>query len=471
MMQIKTFSDGDQHYVYSAWTNQIARIDTRLHNLFSDGSPTEDPRQTAEGLGLVPSQPFSLDVLPDASITKALADLRQTGPEHLVLSVTESCNFRCRYCTYSGIYDDARRHGKTHMSEAMAIKAVRWYLDFPRRHYHIGFYGGEPLLRRRLIEKVIFTARKYLPSEANLSFGMTSNGWFLDNRTIRFLAENCIDLFVSLDGPASVHDRYRLTARGIPTFDRVWEGVKRIRREQADYFDRHVNFSMTLAPPNQVEEIAAFVHSNPEIFAGKVPRIGMMNRPFPNVAERAGISFQKEGIDLSRVRQHYLETLIKGGTPNGFSRACSEGALRRIHVRNMVKLDVLKTNAGQCAPGSRCHVTPDGRLHMCEHGNEHWPIGHVDSGFDFTGIRDMLATFREFIQSRCQGCWAIRLCSRCIPKLAAGATLSPRVFAAFCDASQNSLKQDLVDYCHARNRNERCFDSFADRHGEADTFI
>jgi uncharacterized protein len=469
-MYIITFSDEDQHYVYSAWTNQIVRIGTQLHNLFSDESSKEDSRQIAEVLGLAPSRPFFLEILSDASITKALADLRQNGPEHLVLSVTESCNFRCRYCIYSGIYDDARHHSKTDMSEETAIKAVRWYLHFPRQHYHIGFYGGEPLLRRRLIEMVISNAKDYIPSMANLSFGITSNGWFLDSSSIRFLAENHMDLFVSLDGPASVHDRYRLTSRGAPTFDRVWEGIKRIRREQPDYFDRHVNFSMTLAPPYQVDEIAIFFHSNPEIFAGKVPRIGTMNRLHPNEADSAGFSFSEEGVDLSRVRLNYLETLIKGGMPNGFSRACSEAAMRRINGRNMVNLDVLKTNAGQCTPGSRCHVTPDGRLHMCEHGNEHWPIGHVDSGFDYAGIWDMLVKFREFIESHCQDCWAIRLCSRCIPKLAEGVTLSPREFARFCGASQKRLKQDLVDYCHARNRNERCFDSFAYKHGEAEMF-
>lgn len=107
---------------------------------------------------------------------------------------------------------------------------------------------------------------------------------------------------------------------------------------------------------------------------------------------------------------------------------------------------------------ARCHVTPDGRLHLCEHGDEQRPIGHIDSGFDLAAMQALLEQFRDFIQPRCQQCWAVRLCSKCIPQLAAGASLSPAAFQALCKARRDSLERDLADYCWARSRNDRCFD-------------
>jgi uncharacterized protein len=458
-MWIKPFTADGQHYVYSAWTNQIARISPRLHSLFAGNESPSVQGQAAEHLGLLPTAPQPIDLLSDDTIAAGLAEINQAGPTNLVLTVTEACNFRCRYCAYSGSYDYSRQHSNIHMAEATATKAIHWYLRFPRQRYHIGFYGGEPLLRRRLIEKAMCVARENLPAGAELSFGMTSNGWLLDQESVRFLANNCVDLFISLDGPASVHDRHRLNAHGTPTFDRVWAAIKQIRRLNSDYFERHVNFSITLAPPDALTEIEEFVQRNPDIFAGKIPKVGMLNGAPSHVMQSLGVPAGEERIDCSSLRERYLTTMIEGGKPDGFSRACVEPSMASIHSRNMAKTATVRISCGQCTPGVRCHVTPDGRLHMCEHGDEQRPIGNVDSGFDQAAVEAMLKEFRDFVKPRCKECWAVRLCSKCIPQLAAGTTLSDDIFSSLCASRKANLERDLVDYCRARSRNDGCFDS------------
>jgi uncharacterized protein len=468
-MSIKAFTAESQHYVYSSWTNQIARIGGRLYNLLADDAPPQQRRRIAQDLGLWPDQAATLEVFPDEMISSGLAELQRVGPAHLVLTVTEACNFRCRYCTYSGDYAYARRHSNTHMSEETAISAVRWYLRFPRQTYSIGFYGGEPLLRRAVIERIIRAARGSLPAGAELGLSMTSNGWLLDDKSVRFLVDNDIDLFVSLDGPASVHDRYRLTSKGKPTFDRVWTRIERIRRQYPQYFERHLNFSITFAPPDKTGEIDAFVQNNRETFANKVPKIGLLNGAPSGVMQRLGIAVGTEHVDFSSLRTRYIGTMIGGGEPDGLSRACGEASMARIHNRPMATVATLQTAAGQCMPGKRCHVTPNGQLHMCEHGDEQRPIGHIDTGFDQTRVRALIEDFRAFVQPRCQGCWAVRLCTKCIPQLAMGTCLSAERFAAQCVSIQTGLERDLADYCGARSRNERCFDSLASGPDESNT--
>jgi uncharacterized protein len=135
-----------------------------------------------------------LDVFSRETIEEELAVIEREGPQHVVLTVTEACNFRCLYCAYSGAYFQSRQHSAAIMQEDVALRAIRWYMSFVRPNYHIGFYGGEPLLAFRLIKTAVNEARSCLPANAELSFGLTTNGWLLDDRTADFLSDNHFQL-------------------------------------------------------------------------------------------------------------------------------------------------------------------------------------------------------------------------------------------------------------------------------------
>ena len=466
-MSVKAFRAGSSCYAYSAWSNRIARIGARLYERLADTAPVETRSAAGREFGLLPDDDLVLEVFPDDMLDAALMDLQDSGPHHLVLTLTDACNFRCRYCTFSGAYPYSRAHGRAVMPEATAVEAVRWYFGLHRREYSIGFYGGEPLLCRRLIAATVSAARQRVPAGARLRFSLTSNGALLDAATMDFLAEQEIDLFVSVDGPAAVHDRYRLTRRGQPTFARVWQRLERLRSRHPDYFDRHVNLSLTLVPPDPTAAVDAFLNGPDALFAGKVPSLGFLNGAPSTVGRSLGLDEGEMGIDLSAVRRRYLERLVAGEEPDGFSRACTEGSMSRIHGRPMTEQTILRTQAGQCLPGKRCHVSTDGRLHMCEHGDEQRPIGRVGCGFDLARIAALVREYRQFVQSRCQGCWAVRFCHKCIPQFAAANRLDEGLFAGQCAAIQGGLARDLVEYCWARSRNERCFDRLDSRTSDA----
>jgi uncharacterized protein len=461
---IKPFQANGEFYVYSAWSNVIHRISERLYRYFADDADPschDEQSRVAAALGLLPDRPVPLEVFPEAMIRHGLARLQREGPVRLVITVTEACNFRCRYCVFSGAYPCARQHANRGISAKTARKALRWYFGFSRQRYGIQFYGGEPLLRRRMIGRLVKEARKMVPTGARLRFGMTTNGWLLDDAAIAFLAENAFDLAVSLDGPASVHDRYRRTLSGRPTFRRVWDRVRRIRALYPEYFAEQVTFLMTLAPPSRVAEIIEFCRQNLDVFAGKVPGIATLNDAPPALYEALEIGSGQERVDLAELREHYLAHLARGETPDGLSRAASEAAMRMLARRSMISPSILTISAGQCVPGIRCHVTPDGALHMCERANTSLPIGHVDAGFDERKIEGLLNRFSGLICAQCRDCWAIRLCRRCIADFAEGARLSPDRLAAICIGRRQALERDLIDYCRARSRDNHCFDGLA----------
>ncbi len=460
-MWVKPFIANAQPYLYFTETNRIVRAGAKSWRYFSGDSTWEEKRQTAVGLGLLAESPAELAIFPDDMIESALEDLQREGPAHLVLTITEACNFRCRYCAYSGAYTYSREHSGRAMSLATALAALRWFFRFPRDHYHIGFYGGEPLLRRALIERIVSAARADVPPGATLSFGMTTNGWLLDEAASRFLAENDFEVFVSIDGPEWIHDRYRVSARGAPTFARIWRNLHRLRSGHPDYYRARVGFSITLAPPVEIETIMGFVAAHPRIFEGKIPKLAGLNSAPSQVTRPLGIRPDQIHIELGPARESYLAQMVQEQAPDPVARACTEAAMANVHTRNGLATSRIATSGGQCLPGTRCHVTPDGRLHMCEHGDEHWPIGSVDAGLEPAVIRDQLRQFRALVEPRCRRCWAVRLCRKCIPRLAEGATLSQDRLAAFCIAKRAALERDLIDYCRARSINDHCFDSLA----------
>jgi uncharacterized protein len=60
--------------------------------------------------------------------------------------------------------------------------------------------------------------------------GIQTNGTLLDEKWCRFLAEEGFSVGFSLDGPASMHDRYRLDRGQEPTHERALAGYRLLRR-------------------------------------------------------------------------------------------------------------------------------------------------------------------------------------------------------------------------------------------------
>jgi uncharacterized protein len=264
-------------------------------------------------------------------------------------------------------------------------------------------------------------------------------------------------LFISLDGSIEHHDRYRLTRKQGPTFSTVWKNIQHLLKKYPDYYRECVNFSMTLVPPNQPEEVQAFIQKNPETFKNKVPKLGTLNSSPSQVNEHLGIA--SCWVDTKDIRKAYLRQMVSSGSADEFSRACAESTFHKLHNREMDAIPELVTSAGQCVPGMRCHVTTNGKLHMCEHGDEHWPIGDIDRGLDYVRIQAILKNFHDHLQTHCESCWAVRLCRKCIPQLAEGSKFSLSSLSVLCHSRQCSLEQDLIDYCEAREQNPHCFDT------------
>ena len=139
-----------------------------------------------------------------------------------ILHITKECNFNCSYC-----YQEKTNE---FMGEDVAIKLVDFaYNDAianNKKNASISFYGGEPLLCKNLIYRVVEYCKKNVG--VKFDFKMTTNGWYLDKDFINYASENNFDIALSIDGIKIAHDKNRVTKDNEKTFDTIISVAKEL---------------------------------------------------------------------------------------------------------------------------------------------------------------------------------------------------------------------------------------------------
>ncbi|MDA3780278.1 MAG: SPASM domain-containing protein [Bacteroidales bacterium] len=131
------------------------------------------------------------------------------------------CNFRCTYC-----FEDIQ---PKYMSEDTIQNIEKYFSDRIKENQieslGIGWYGGEPLLSMKVIERLSKTFIK-IP---NYKAYLYTNGYGFNDDFIRNLSVNKITLIhITLDGIKETHDKYRIHRNKIPTFDKIVENIHKI---------------------------------------------------------------------------------------------------------------------------------------------------------------------------------------------------------------------------------------------------
>ena len=146
------------------------------------------------------------------------------------------CNLDCRYCFY---LEKENLYGKK-QDWAMPDPVLESYIsqfitaqDAPAISF--AWQGGEPtLLGVDFFRKVIAIQNKYANGK-KIENAFQTNGVLLDDRWGEFLAENHFLIGISIDGPAELHDFYRVDKGGAPTFDRVMRGLGVLKKHQVEF--------------------------------------------------------------------------------------------------------------------------------------------------------------------------------------------------------------------------------------------
>ena len=161
----------------------------------------------------------------------------------LELSVSETCNYQCRYCIFW------RNNSRSAlMPQELALNVAGKYLDYLERHKQdirhplIYFGTGEPLLAWPVIEAVSRYVRSRTPL---VRLSLISNGSLVTPEILRTAMELQIDVSLSIDGARRTQNENRPMRQsgGFDTYEAVIRALQAGKQTGFRFFSLSATFN------------------------------------------------------------------------------------------------------------------------------------------------------------------------------------------------------------------------------------
>lgn len=367
----------------------------------SDEQERADFEQAVEGMiqykMLIPNTAFDDEVIryfrdriPEASVQVAFFVL------------TDACNFNCSYCF---IEHDRQKNqfNAQHMDWESARQGLDFYCDLIARdpdrfneRKAIQFYGGEPLLRFDIIEKLLPLIEDYkkqnkLPAD-NLEITCITNGALLDEKMVRLFKKHDVGVTISLDGNEAANTN-RVDHRGRPAYTSIRRGIDLCKKH-----DVTLALSITLSEESLRDE-EAILQTIAEIKPDRVGFNTLVTGPHCKVSDDYHI---RASDFVLRAFEYVRSTGV----------TYEDNFVRK--VASFAEASVCVFDCGAVG-GNQIIIMPDGRVGICEGfiGERKFITGDVHEK-DFDPRTNPL--YREWSQRMplrmevCQDCIALGIC-------------------------------------------------------------
>jgi uncharacterized protein len=148
-----------------------------------------------------------------------------------VLQATSLCNLNCRYCYVPDRRDAARM--PWHVLEAAARFVFAAAPD--QRSFRFLWHAGEPLAAGLPFYQRAFAVIEGLaPAGSSVTHSIQTNGTLISESWCRLFEAHCVQIGLSIDGPADVHDANRRTWSNRGSHAQVMRGCGLLREHGID---------------------------------------------------------------------------------------------------------------------------------------------------------------------------------------------------------------------------------------------
>lgn len=352
----------------------------------------------------------------------------ETVPQ-IHFEVTEMCNFKCMYCGYGENYIQPKLRplntsrfmcwdlAKTFIDRFIEI----WKSQQAHRNIIVGFYGGEPLLNFKLIERIVEYLIANSPQYITFSWSITTNGFLLD-KYLDFLIKHQFNIDISIDGDSN-SDCFRLLHDGRPTFSYVIKNIDYLYNHQPAYFRDHVSVQSVINNRAHVIDVISFFYERYRIIPKiiELSTIGLCNKNlineiFRDVKDDLEFSFWKNehlfntyGIE-SPVNDHLIK-IIRTFSTNYY------GDYSDFFLDNEGDAKENRTESATCPPFStRIFLTASGFLFPCERVDFMHPLGSINKGVLDINLEDVSRMYSSLftrLKKLCPNCLHQYNCSHC----------------------------------------------------------
>lgn len=346
----------------------------------------------------------------------------------LILVVTESCNFRCRYCVYSGEYKNNRVHSSNLMDKSIAQLAVYKYISYFKSEILknniaaepvISFFGGEPLLNFQIIKETVKFSKSIY--HGDITYSLTTNGSLFNEKNINFFIENNFYLNVTLNGDIKEHDRLRVFSNGNGSYNTIVNGLKLINQVNTEYYKSNVGILTNFDTGTDLIKLTNFLESNKYTRRKRI----LISKIIDNNTSWYGRYSIKEKEEynnqLNELKSSFINSIKRKEYPREMEMGLFGSILRNILNRNIMSKNIIREQStkygGTCIPGSKIAVSWDGSLHICEKVNLDHPIGNVWDWLDYKEIERIITKYNNVLHQRCSVCNIRNICTICFKDL------------------------------------------------------
>ncbi len=323
--------------------------------------------------------------------------------QSLVLDVAGTCNMACRYCA------ELITMPKRGPMSPETLDAA-WKFLFPNGvktisqealknqmfSFHVG--TGEPFLNFPLLQKLgkmVEQARS--EGVENLRVFLTTNGNLLNEEIMDWLIASQWNIKISFDGPAAIHDLWRVLPGGEGTYDQAAKALA--------YLAGRI--------PDRVTACAVICRgADPAEVFDAVENLGVRTVDMASVAHRDE-SIIPGSEDIEKYRKfimdyaaRFLEDDINDKKPP---------PMLTILNQYMMRLMGYKLGRAICGAGRQYYALgPEGDIYPCGRfiGVEKYRLGHIETGLDEEAIPAFRNEAGRTYERReaCSYCWAAPLC-------------------------------------------------------------
>lgn len=165
------------------------------------------------------------------------------------------CNLDCTYCYYlekEKLYPEQKNYL---IDDDTLERYVEQYIQAQDvRQVHFVWQGGEPTLAGLQFYKKALELQKKYANGKEVFNSLQTNGILLNDEWCSFFHQNQFLIGLSIDGPEDLHDAYRVTRQGRPTFTKVLNAIELLKKHKVEFNTLTVINNINVKHPERVYE-------------------------------------------------------------------------------------------------------------------------------------------------------------------------------------------------------------------------
>ncbi|OEF27546.1 anaerobic sulfatase maturase [Vibrio rumoiensis] len=345
------------------------------------------------------------------------------------------CNIDCQYCFYLHKEGLLHQPKQPQMDDETLERFIQSYIQSQDGDEVVfSWQGGEPtLLGIDYYRKIVALQKKYQPDGVTIQNDLQTNGILLNDEWCEFLKQNNFLVGLSIDGPAELHDKYRVTRSGKPTFHLVMKAVECLKKHGVPFnaltvVNRHNAKYLLEVYRFLTQELGAtYVQFTPIVepsnFKTTAPQFWS-----DSMLPKLGEELSKPGHPMSVVTDwsvdpddwgHFLSVIFEEWVNNDLGRVLVN-LFETAVAQTMGKPSQLCVTAEFCGKGLA--IEHDGAVYSCDHYvYPEYQVGNVkDTELNKLVFSTCQEAFgmskRESLPQYCKSCDHLNLCWGECPK-------------------------------------------------------